>query len=220
MLRDHRPSAFRSGVKLGLAVLIAVAGFPLARDLGGLLERLGNPFGSDHEERVDATVLTALSDLDELHAATAELQVVVEIEDDTRFLPDALSGRQTTFLAAGSVDAVIDLGEATVVEKGDTVIVTLPSPQLARPAIDHDRSEVLDRDRGAIDRVADAIGEPNGDADIYRLASRELLRSAADTDLLEQAEASARTTVESLLGDAGIDSVAVRFIGQPAADAA
>jgi hypothetical protein len=207
-------------LKLGLAVLIAVAGFPLARDLSAWLDRLGNPFGSDREERVGPTVLTALRDLDELHAARAELQVVVEVEEDTRFLPDALSGRQTTFLAAGSVDAVVDLGAASVAQKGDLVIVTLPSPQLARPEIDHDRSEVLDRDRGAIDRVADAVGEPDGDGDLYRLASRELLRSAADTNLIDQAEASARTTVESLLGDAGLDQVTVRFTGRPAAEAA
>jgi hypothetical protein len=220
VLREDRPSALRSGLKLGLALLIVVAGFPLARDLAGLLDGLGNPFGSDHDERVDAAVLTALSDLDELHAATAELQVVVEIEDDTRFLPDVLSGRQTTFLAAGSVDAVVDLGDAAVAEKDDgTVVVTLPAPRLGEPAIDHDRSDVLDRDRGALDRVADAFGEPDDDGDLYRLASRELLRSAGETALLEQAEASARSTVEELLDQAGIGDVVVVF-AEPAGIAA
>jgi hypothetical protein len=99
-------------------------------------------------------------------------------------------------------------------------VVTLPAPVLDEPTIDQDRSEVLDRDRGALDRVADAVGEPEGDGDLYRLASRELLRSAADTELLEQAEASARTTVEELLAEAGVDDVAVVFSGRPAADAA
>lgn len=218
MLREHRPSALRSGLKLGLAVLLVVAGFPLASDLAGFLGRIRSPFGSDRTERVDPAVLTALRDLDDLHAATAELQVVVEIEHDSRYLPDFVSGRQTTYLAAGSVDAVVDLGRSRIAQKSDgTVVVTLPSPFLDEPALDHDRSEVLDRDRGLFDRVADAAGEPSSDRGLFQLAERELLRSAAETTVLAQAEANARSTVEQLLEDAGIQQVRVVFAPPPAA---
>ena len=216
MLREDRPSGLRSGLKLGLAALVVIAGWPLAQGLSGLLGSLGNPFRSERHERVDATVLTALADAEELHAATAELQVVVEVEDDTRYLPDFVSGRQTTFLAAGAVDAVVDLAEATVAEKSDgTVVVTLPRPQLAEPVIDHDRSDVLDRDRGVLDRAADALGEPDDDGDLYVLASDELLRSASRTELLARAEANARATVEDLLAQAGVQDVVVRFSELP-----
>jgi hypothetical protein len=220
VLREDRPSALRSGFKLGLALLVLVAGFPVARELAGLLAALGDPFGSDREERVDPTVLTALADLDELHAATAELQVVVEIEDDTRLLPDFVSGRETTLLAAGTVDGVVDLGEATVEEAKDGgVLVTLPSPSLSEVTVDHERSEVLDRDRGALDRVSDALGDPQDEQDLYVLAEEELARSAAESGVLERAEESARSTVEQLLAEAGADQVHVVFAPPPGASA-
>lgn len=212
MLRSDRPSALRSGVKIGLAALILVAGWPLAQSISGFLGSIGNPFGSERTERIDATVLTALADTEELHAATAELQVVVEIEDDTRYLPDFVSGRQRTFLAAGSVDAIVDLGGAIVKPGPDgSLVVRLPAPRLDDPTIDNERSEMLDRDRGAIDRLADAVGEPGDDSDLYVLATEELRRSAAETELLARAEESARSTVEGLLVEAGAGEVTVVF---------
>ena len=217
MLEDRRPSAFRSGLKLGLAALIVVAGLPLAADLAGFLDGLRNPFASERTERVDPAVLTALQDLDELHAASAELQVVVEVDDDTRFLPDALAGRNTTFMAAGSVDAVVELGDATITEQADgSVTVVLPQPVLDDPTVDHENSRVLDRDRGLFDRVADAVGEGPDEADVYRLAADSLADAAAETDLLEQAEQSATETVEDLLADAGVTDVKVEFAPTPA----
>ena len=212
MLEDRRPSALRSGLKLGIAALIVVAGFPLAANIAGLIGGLRNPFASERTERVDPAVLTALQELDELHAASAELQVVVEVDDDTRFLPDAVSGRNTTFLAAGSVDAVVELGDATITEQADgSVTVVLPRPVLDDPTVDHENSRILDRDRGLFDRVADAVGEGPDEADVYRLAADSLEDAAAETDLLEQAEESATRTVEELLADAGVEDVKVEF---------
>ena len=217
MLEERRPSALRSGLKLGIAALIIVAGLPLAANIAGLLDGLRNPFASERTERVDPAVLTALQELDELHAASAELQVVVEVDDDTRYLPDALSGRNTTFLAAGSVDAVVELGDATVTEQPDgTVTVVLPRPTLDDPTVDHETSRVLDRDRGLFDRVADAVGEGPDEADVYQLAAGSLTEAAAETDLLQEAERSAAQTVEDLFGDAGIENVKVEFAAPPA----
>ena len=78
---------------------------------------------------------------------------------------------------------------------------------------------MLDRDRGALDRVADAVEEPEGDGDLYRLAGQDC-SGRRRSRLLEQAEASARTTVEELLAEAGVGDVAVVFNGRAAADAA
>ena len=210
MLRDRprRPSILRAGVLTAVGVVAAIVALPL---VGGLTGLLGNPFRSERTERIGPTLLTQLADLDELHAATAELQVVVEVEDDTRFLPDVVSGRQTTYLAAGSVDAVIDLGDAVVKETAEGLIVTLPAPTLADPVLDEERSEVLDRDRGALDRIGDALGEPGDDGDLRRLALDELAASARETELLEQARDSAEATITALLEGTGAESVEVRF---------
>jgi len=205
--------SLRSGLALGLALVVVLVALPLVGGLGGLLGAL-NPFHSERHERIDPAVLTALRDADELRAATAELQVVVEVDDDTRFLPDALSGQQTTFLAAGAVDAVVDLGQADLRRAADgAVVVTLPMPVIDRVALDNERSRVLDRDRGLFNRVGDVFTDnPDDDADLYALAEGELRRAAGDTGLLAQAEDSARTTVEQLLARAGVDDVSVVFV--------
>jgi hypothetical protein len=207
--RPRRPSILRVGVQTAVVAVVAIVALPL---VGGLTGLLGNPFRSERTERIGPTLLTQLADLDELHAASAELQVVVEVEDDTRYLPDIVSGRQTTYLAAGSVDAVVDLGDAVVKETPDGLVVTLPAPTLAEPVLDEERSEVLDRDRGAFDRIGDAIGEPGDDGELRALAIDELAASAADTELLEQARASAEATIGSLLEGTGAGSVEVRFL--------
>lgn len=209
MLRTRpRPSAVRGGLRLGIAGAVVVAAMALAGGVSGLL---GNPFRSERTERVGPTLLTQLADLDELHAATAELQVVVEIEEDTRFLPDVVSGRNTTYLAAGSVDAVVDLGAATVEETAKGVVVTLPPPTYDEPVLDESRSEVLDRDRGALDRIGDAIGDPGDDGELRELALEELAASAAETELLDRARESAEATIAALLEGTGVDGVQVVF---------
>ena len=207
----------RTGIALGVTAAIVIGALQL---FGGLGDLFGNPFRSERTERVDPAVLTALEDADELRAATAELEVVVEVEDDTRFLPDLLSGQQTTFLAAGTVDATVDLGAATIKPTADGgVIVTLPTPILDRVHVDSERSRVLDRDRGLFDRVGDAFtDDPDDDSDLYLLAEDELVRAAGETALLTQAEDSARATVVNLLNDAGVADVTVVF-ATPAAPA-
>lgn len=204
--------SLRSGLTLGVAAVVAVVGLRVAGGLDGLLS---NPFRSERTERVDPAILTALQHADQLRAATAELQVVVEIEDDTRLLPDVLSGRRTTFLAAGTVDATVDLGEATVERTPDGgVVVTLPAPVLDRVVVDSERSRVVDRDRGLFDRIGDSFSSnPTDDRGLYVLAERELAGAALAGPLLDEAEVSASAVVESLVAAAvGPDvPVTVRF---------
>ena len=205
----RRPSAIRGGIRLGVAGAIVLLAVSM---LGGITGLLRNPFRSDRTERVGPTLLTQLADLDELHAATAELQVVVEVEDDTRYLPDFVSGRNTTYLAAGSVDAVVDLGDAIVEETDEGVVVTVPAPTLAAPVLDEERSEVLDRERGALDRLGDAISDPGDDGELRALALDELAAAATETEILDRARESAEATISALLEGGGADAVTVRFV--------
>jgi hypothetical protein len=205
----------RTGLALGTAAAVGVAGYQFLHGFGGFIS---NPFRSERTERIDPAVLTALRDADELRAATAELEVVVEVEDDTRYMPDFLSGQQTTFLASGSVDATVDLGDAVVKPGAGTgaVVVYLPAPIIDGVHVDSERSRVLDRDRGLFDRVGDAFTDnPDDDRDLYLLAEDELARAAGQGELLTQAEASARRTVEDIFGQAGIDGVTVVFATTP-----
>ena len=126
-------------------------------------------------------------------------------------MPDFVSGRNTTYLAAGSVDAVVDHGAATVEETEDGIVVTLPAPTMDDAVLDEGRSEVLDRDRGALDRLGDAISDQGDDGELRELALAELTTAASETELLEQARDSAEATVTALLEGASDRPVTVIF---------
>jgi hypothetical protein len=194
-------------------VFVAVALFALAQfDLLGTL----NPFRSETVVRDHAAVLQSLEDLSDYHAATGEYQVVVDIEDRTKYVPGFLKGERTTFLAQGSVDAVVDLGgldaESVIVSEDGSVTVLLPSATLADPAVDHEASTVLDRDRGVLDRVAGAFSDsPTSERRLYLEAESRLAEAAADSDLLAKAEENTATMLEDLLTSAGFEDVRVVF---------
>lgn len=194
-------------------VFVAVALFALAQfDLLGTL----NPFRSETVVRDHAAVLQSLEDLSDYHAATGEYQVVVDIEDRTRYVPDFLKGERTTFLAQGSVDAVVDLGgldpDSVIVSEDGKVTVLLPPATLADPAVDHEASTVLDRDRGVLDRVAGAFSDsPTSERGLYLEAESRLAEAAADSDLLARAEENTATMLEDLLTSAGFEDVRVVF---------
>src|SRR5687768_7281203 len=108
-----------------LALVVSLVGLP----------SFGNPFASETVVRDHAAVLQSLEEIAELRAATGEYQVVVDVEERTRFVPGFLKGERTTFLAQGAVDALVDLGEldddSVIVAEDGSVTVLLPPARLA-----------------------------------------------------------------------------------------
>jgi hypothetical protein len=205
----------KTALKTLVAATTAVVALALVAALVGL-PSFGNPFSSETVVRDHAAVLDSLEEIAELRAATGEFQVVVDVEDKTRFVPSFVKGERTTFLAQGSVDALVDLGEldddSFIIAEDGSVTVVLPPARLADPVIDHEASGVLDRDRGVVDRVGGFFSdEPTSDKDLYQEAGRRLAEAAADSELRTAGEANAANTVEQLLGDAGIEQVRVIF---------
>lgn len=199
-------------VVAGLTIVVA-GGLALA--LFGL-PGIPNPFRTETVVRDHAAVLQSLEDLSEFHAATGEYQVVVDIEEKTRFVPGFLKGERTTFLAQGSVDAVVDLGELgpdhVIVGEDGSVTVLLPPASLAAPNIDHEASEVLDRDRGVLDRVGGVFSdEPTSDRKLYVEAESRLADAASSSELLTKAETNTAAMIEELFTSAGFSEVRVVF---------
>ena len=205
----------KTALRTLVAATTAVVALALVAALVGL-PSFGNPFSSETVVRDHAAVLDSLEEIAELRAATGEFQVVVDVEDKTRFVPSFVKGERTTFLAQGSVDALVDLGEldddSFIIAEDGSVTVVLPPARLADPVIDHEASGVLDRDRGVVDRVGGFFSdEPTSDKDLYQEAGRRLAEAAADSELRTAGEANAADTVEQLLRDAGIEQVRVIF---------
>jgi Protein of unknown function (DUF4230) len=211
-MRLLRPLA----VVVAAIVLVGVA----IMALGGLPSL--NPFASERKDRSGPVVLRSIARLSEYRAATANLEVVLDVEQDAKYLPDFLKGERTVFVAAGNVDAKVDFRSL----KGDAIRVSddrrsatlsLPAPTLSAARVDPARSRVVSRDRGLIDRASSIFEDsPTGDRELFLLAQRRLQEAArADPGLLRTAQRNTRDTLTGLLRGLGFTRVTVSFAAPP-----
>jgi hypothetical protein len=203
-----------------VAALAAVALliFALIGAVGSL-----NPFGSETKDRSGPVLLKSLEDLSQYRAASANLQVVVDVEQDDKLLPSFIRGERTLFVAAGTVDAAVDFSglskDADAVKVSDdrrAVTITLPAATLTEARLDPSRSRVYDRDRGITNRVEDVFSDNPGDEQpLYELATRKLSEAAkADPELRKRAQENTQHMLEGMMRGLGFERVTVRF--QPA----
>ena len=217
-----RSSPRRSRAALAaLAVVVVLLGVAVTK-LGDLLPSFGNPFATETVDRSQPALLEAIEDLSEYKAATGQFQVIIDVEDDTRFVPSFVRGERTVFLAGGTVDASVDFSGLAadaieVSDDGDSVTVRLPPARLSEPRIDPERSYVVDRERGLLDRAASVFSDnPTSERELYLAAEEKLSSAAAEADLLERAEANTRTMLESMLNSLGYSEITVIFEDNPA----
>jgi hypothetical protein len=211
-------------VRRGTKNVVVIAGLVIAAVvlIPALVPSL-NPFEEETIDRSQPVLLQSLESLSEYRAATANLQVVVDVERDTSFLPDFIKGEKTLLVAAGNVDASVDFrgvsGENLRVDEDRTeVTITIPRAQLSDARVDLERTRVFDRDRGLLDRVGDAFGDGGADEErqLLQLAQRKLAEAArANPDLLRLAERNTRAMLESLMRGLGFERVTVRFAPAP-----
>ena len=212
----HRPRS-RTGALL-LVALAVVGGFWL---LAAAIPSL-NPFGSETVDRSQPAVLKSIEKLSQYRAASANLQVIVDVEEDANLLPSFLKGERTLFVAAGRVDAAVDFGRlrgrnVQVSADRRSVTLALPSPTLTEPQLDLDRSRVYDRDRGLLDRIESVFEDsPTADQPLFELAQQKLLEAArADASLTKAAQDNTRSMLTGLLRGLGFERVTVRFEQPP-----
>lgn len=210
--------ARRRGWRYLTALLIAVA---LLVAAGWAAWTWLNPLGERTVDRSQPVLLQSIKDLSRFEAATGSFQVVVDLEKDAGFLPDAVKGTRTLFVGAGSVDAYVDFaglaGNAVTVSQDRTqVTIRLPRAQLEKPNLDNRRSYVFAQQRGLLDRVQDFLSASPGDQrELYVLAERKIAEAAAASDLRARADANTRTMLEGMLRSLGFTKVAVRFADEP-----
>lgn len=211
------PGRRRAGGRIVVIGAVALVGVLGLQRLSELLPDLGNPFGSTAVDRSEPAVLRALEDASRFHAATANYSVVVDVEDDVRYVPAFLAGERAVFVAVGSVPVTVDLaalGAGNVTVDGDDVLVRLPEPVVGDAAIDADRSRVASRDRGVLDRLGSVFSDtPTGDRRLYLAAERQLeAAAAADDSLAERARVNTKAMLGDLLEPLGFDVVGVEFV--------
>jgi hypothetical protein len=219
-LRRPRPSSgsdrFPSSlVALGLVVLF---GFLVVGWVKDLVPDFANPFQEETIDRTGPAVLKSIRNLHDFRAASGHFEVIVDVEHDTRFVPDPIKGERVLFVAVGTVDAGVDFSglESGAVDVSDdrrSVSLELPRASFREPELDLERSYVYDRDRGAIDRLQSLFGDdPGVEPELYRLAEEKLEAAARDgSGLLARAERNTRLMLAGLLRSLGFTRVEIRF---------
>jgi hypothetical protein len=202
-------------------LLAAIGVIAVVLFMGNIFGFLNFGFGSRTVDRSQPPLLVQLTDLSEYHASSANFQVLIDLEKDTKYVPDFISGQRSLMVAAGTVDASVDftaLKDENVVvsDGGDTITITLPPPYIDDVVLDHDNTYVESRQRGLLDRVGGVFaGNPNNDQPLYQAATDKLHEAASNSELRSLAEKNTRTMLESLMTSAGFEEVVVNFEEPP-----
>jgi hypothetical protein len=204
-------------VGLAALALVVLAIFLVGGCVRDLFD-IGNPFGEETIDRTGPAVLKSIQNLEDFRAASGHFEVIVDVERDTRFVPDEIKGERVLFVAVGSVEAGVDFSglDDDAVDVSDdrrSVSLELPPATFREPELDFDRSYVYHRERGAIDRLQSLFGDdPGDDSELYRLAEDKLAAAARDgSGLLAQAERNTRRMLQELLRALGFTRVEIRF---------
>ena len=163
---------------------------------------LPNPFRTETVDRSQPVLLQSVQEISQFHAAVGTFEVILDQEEDVRWVPGFIAGERSLFVAAGTVNAYVDLsgladGDLTLSEDGTTARIRLPEAQLDPPNLDHDRTYLYSQDRGVINRLGDAISTQD-QQELYQLAEEKMTAAAQESGLTQQAEENTRTMLTGM----------------------
>ncbi|GGP59539.1 DUF4230 domain-containing protein [Streptomyces calvus] len=182
-----------------------------------VLPGLKDVFGTETRDRSGPALLESVRDISRYEAASGSFQVVVDLEKDTKFLPDAVRGSRTLYVGAGTVDAYVDLGsldgdDVRVDEDRTSATLRLPHARLGTPALDPGRSYAVSKQRGLLDRLGDLFSDnPNSEQAVQQLAVRHIGDAAKESGLTARAESNTTEMLEGLLRSLGFERVRVTY---------
>ena len=215
VIQTRPPRRFR-WIKLIIALVVACALLFLGSGLK-LLPGIGDLFDEKTTDRTGPTLLQSIQDLDRYEAASGNFQVVVDLEKDTKYLPDAIKGSRTLYVGAGTVSSYVDfsgIGSDSVQVNKDRTAATirLPHAKLGQPALDADRSYAVSKQRGLLDRFGDFFSDnPADERAVNKLAAQHIAEAAKDSELTSRAEKNTTTMLQGLLHSLGFTDVRVVY---------
>jgi len=205
----------------GLFWVIASIGLVMAMIVGaqsvGWLPEFKNPFATEKQDRSQPPLLNSIQDLSRYVAAEGNFQVIIDVQENRKYIPDFLVNERILFVAAGTVDAYVDfsnIGQGAIKESDDrrTVEVTLPAPQLGKPNLDPENTRVYSEQRGLLNRLKDVFAnDPNRMTEVYALAEDRIAEAAKSSGLGTRAEENTRKMLEGLLRSLGYEIVKVTY---------
>ncbi|MCF2126456.1 DUF4230 domain-containing protein [Strepomyces sp. STD 3.1] len=213
----ERPARRMPGWAKVLTAVVVVLAVLFAGLRLSVIPGLNDLFGTETKDRSGPALLKSIQDISHYEAASGNFQVVVDLEKDTKFLPDAVRGSRTLYVGAGTVDAYVDLGkvgedDVTVNDDRTSATLRLPHAALGEPALDPDRSYAVSKQRGLLDRLGDLFSDnPNSEQAVQKLAARHIGEAAKDSELKTRAESNTTAMLQGLLRSLGFTEVRVAY---------
>ncbi|MGI5380173.1 DUF4230 domain-containing protein [Streptomyces sp. CA-251387] len=211
-INKRMPGWAKAVSALVLVLVVFFAGIRLS-----VLPGLKDLFGTETEDRSGPALLQSIQDMSRYDAASGNFQIVVDLEKDAKFLPDAIRGSRTLYVGAGTVDAYVDLGrvdkdDVTVNDDRTSATLRLPHAVLGKPSLDPDRSYAVSKQRGLLDRLGDLFSDnPNSEQAVQKLAVKHIGEAAKDSELTARAETNTTDMLEGLLHSLGFKEVKVMY---------
>lgn len=183
--------ALRMASLLIAGTLVFFAGVGGAGLLG-----IEHPFQSRTIDRSQPALLKSIQDISQFHAAVGNFEVVLDQEQDVKWVPSFIAGERSLFVAAGTVNAYVDFSDLAeddlrLSENGQSVEIRLPEAQLDKPNLDQGRTYLFSQERGLINRVGDAVSTQD-QQELYQLAEQKMMSAAQESELIQQAEVNTR----------------------------
>jgi hypothetical protein len=211
-INKRMPGWAKAVSALVLVLVVFFAGIRLS-----VIPGLKDLFGTETNDRSGPALLQSIQDMSRYEAASGNFQIVVDLEKDAKFLPDAIRGTRTLYVGAGSVDAYVDLGkvgedDVTVNDDRTSATLRLPHAALGKPSLDPDRSYAVSKQRGLLDRLGDIFSDnPNSEQAVQKLAVRHIGDAAKESGLTARAQTNTTSMLEGLLHSLGFKEVKVTY---------
>ncbi|MFL4473082.1 DUF4230 domain-containing protein [Paeniglutamicibacter sp. MACA_103] len=165
-------------------------------------------------ERNRPALLKSIQNISQFHGAVGHFEVVVDDGgEDNGWVPDVILGRRTLVVAQGTVNAYVEMSgfadeDLTLSEDGRSLKVRLPDAQLDKPNINHEKSYVASQERGAVERIKDALETPKQEK-FYQDAEKKITAAAKESGPRKRA---LENTKSMLTGMSGSLEIEVTFV--------
>jgi hypothetical protein len=160
-------------------------------------------FKADEIKTTHNVVIKEIVSLGKMELVKYSFRDVVEQEIIRDFLPDP----KAILIVQGEAVGCIDLTKITekdLVTTGDTLILNLPNPEVCYYKIDHSKSKIYKTDYAFMNEAL-LLDEA------YRKAEEQILKSALDSDILEQTKKNADLILKPLIENISSKNVVIKY---------
>lgn len=194
----------------GIVLTMAIAVMGIVQGLRTISPwlRIGN---GEAKAEISTLVVQQIRAVSELTTTIFAMETVVPTSQERQWGNFTLGRTDLLYIGYGEVRAGIDLAEIneqSIQQQGETLIVTLPPPQILDQKIDVERSRIYHYDRGFLNLGPDTAPE------LQTLAQRQTLAkitaAACDQGILNQANQKAEVALASLLKSTGHHQVEIK----------